>query len=305
MTWRFGLAPLARLAFLLALVVLAGCTEKAQALRIAAAQFETEAGAAISAIDDMRRQEVAPAVRSPSEQSQEFVAGLKKLSGTLDEKTVEVLLRPYDIEPNERVEKAWADFIGELRQQYAEFRSVFDRIEQASFTARNQVAAAKPFAEKLTAQMAFLAQEIGKNPPKFLQQRTALIDELRKIRASGTDEASAARWRDRWIALEENEVKLQRGVVAQLLKAATIGREVRDKIAAYDQLSVEEIGNGIAGALRLAETITGDDLSELRGRSQNLMSEINNDPVWNSVAQSGLAKIKTMVDARAAVKPGS
>lgn len=285
-------------------LLVSGCTEKAQALKVGVSQFEAESIAAVDAIDSMRKQEIAPLERSAAKATREFVDNVLGLSpGTaVDDGNLGILLDTYTVTPSPRVEQSWSQFIGNLRAQYTTFARIFDELDRASFTARNTVKEAEPFIEKLTAQLAYFAREIEKNPPRLIQQRSALLASLADIKNGSAPTADKrrqiAQWRDEWLALMAAEAELKRVTVEKCLKAATIGIGIREQIQDYDKISIADISSALKQVFAIAGSITGQDYSQLQSRVADIISMIENDPVWNTAAQAALTEINARIAAR-------
>ncbi len=278
-------------------LLLAGCTEKARTLHVGVSQFEVQSMLAIDAIDRLRLAEVAPAARSPAQATDELVRNVLDFEGEITVDALPVLIDPYALDAAAMAEsdRRWAAFIGDMRTQYTAFARIFDSIERASFTGREAIRQTKPYVEKLTAQMAFFADSIARNPPQLLQQRSAMLQGLNDIKAGSapTDEKARqiARWRDDWLALEAAEGELMRQTVEQCVKAAIIGREIRQQIEIYDDVTLDDIVEAMNRGFQIAQSVTGDDYAQLRGRADEIVQTIRADPVWSSVADTVLREI--------------
>jgi hypothetical protein len=284
-----------------------GCAGKARTLRLGVTQFEVESIAAVDAIDEMRKKEIAPEERSPVESTNSFVDNVlnsKRSAGP----RIEKWLNPYKPTPNPITEKEWVELIQNLKEQYLTFTRIFDEIERARFTGRAVVKESVPYIEKLVAQLAYFADAINKNPPQLLNRRSALIAELERMRKAigDTDPEKVpmetrnriGEWREKWLMLMAEEKELNRKTTEQCLKAVTIGLGVREQMVAYNQVSLEDISEALSKAFSLAGAITGEDFSALQTRTEWVVEEINNDPVWSSATKQLLNEINETIRSR-------
>ncbi len=164
------------------LLMVTGCAGKAQCLKVAVGQFETESLAAIQAIDDMHKKELATETFSSVEKTYLFVENVLKSSRSADQNRIEHWLNPYKPGVTEKTQAEWIAFIDELKNQYVKFASIYNDIERASFTGRELVPKGIQYIENLIAQIAYFAKSVDEHPPKLLNRRGALIAELEKLR---------------------------------------------------------------------------------------------------------------------------
>lgn len=290
-----------RIGLIAACLALGACAEKARTLHVAVVQFEAESIAAVDAIDVMRRAEIAPPRQSPAEATDQFVKNVLEFEGDITSDALPIVIDPYTVDPSKlaEIDKRWSAFLGDLRLQYTAFARIFDSIERASFTGRKAIQEAKPYIEKLTAQMAFFADSIEQHPPRLLQYRNALLAQLNLIKASNQStedkRQQIASWRDDWIAMEAAEAELMRATVERCVKAAIVGREIRQQIADYNNISLADIVEAINRGFLIAESITGDDYSELHARADEIIQTIKSDPIWSSVADTVLRELNGLM----------
>jgi len=288
-------------AFLSLLVT--GCgPEKAKALRTAAIQFKTEALAAINAIDDLMRLELQPPPRTESAANEEFVKNILELDSTttITSEVLELAIDPYTITPDPELTQRRKDFKNNLNQQYSTFASIFDELEKGNILARDAVKKSAPYAEKLTLQMGAFAKSIADRPPKLVQQRSAIITELDSVRSDSSLSIHEKRVRlielkEQWNGIIAQEIELQEVTVKKCLKATLIGMEVRRLIDTYDKLSLDDLNSTIAFVLDQAGDINGKDFSQLKRKSEELFSTLEDDPIWSDVAQTVLNRVNTVV----------
>ena len=276
---------------------ISGCMAKARTLHVAVSDFKNESVAAVDAIDAMWRAEIAPPPLSHAAATDAFVERVLILEEPVTSETLPIILDPYAIGAAEQqqLEERWSAFLGDLRLQYVTFASIFDNIERASFTGRDEIAEAQPYVEKLTAQLAYFAQSIADRPPQLVQHRGALLARLDAIQ-QGNDPESEKRkqialWRDDWLAMQATESDLRDRTIKQCVKAAIIGQTVRDQIAAYGDVTMADLVEAINLGFQLAQSATGNDFAGLRGRVDEITQSIQADPVWSNSVNEILGQI--------------
>ncbi len=279
-----------------------GCAGKAKTLRVAAAQFKVESGSALDAIDEMHKKEVAPPERTPAAVAAEFVDNASQSERAVTPDRIKLWANPNVVELNKETEKAWSEFISNLRLQYTTFAQIFDEIEQASFTGKKIVKKAAPYIQKLTAQLIYFADSIQQNPPQLFQRRTVLMTELQTIKNGSDDEADKrskmAEWYDQWLALGADEKEIERATVEQCLKAALIGKEILKQTHNYNKLSLNDVTEALATVLGVAGAVTGRDFSQVQSQVDGIVMEINNDPVWEEVLKLASGEVNKVLGAQ-------
>jgi hypothetical protein len=282
--------------------------QKAQILKTTAIQFSVEADAAILAIDEMHKRELASPPRSDTEAVDQFVTDVldwdpsEAAGGPIDGDNLELLIDPDKVDLIMPARQAWTDFISGLRQQYATFAAIFERLPEGSFLAVTPVEQSEAPARKLTAQLAAFAVSMDKHPPRLIQSRNAIANKLNSVRDSqdmGLEQKrrEIAELRERAVEVIATERELQRAVVEQLVKASALGVEVSQLIDEYDQLSVDDLLFLSQQALGIAGQVTGEDYSRLQGRASNILS----NPDWRPLVDEVLKKAN---DARATSTAG-
>jgi hypothetical protein len=283
----------------LALFLAQGCSpEKARALKAAAVQFKLEALAAINAVDGLMRQELEPPPRSTTAANDEFIANVLSLPAktTLTSEIIALANDPYTVQVAPAVAQQRDKLLNGLRVEYAGFAAIFDDLERGSVLARDAVRASAKHAERLTAQMSALAVAIDKNPPHLLQYETALLADMERVRGDKTLSADTKRkqllqLKEQWAQMQGKADELRRTTVEQCLKAAVLGKEVRQLIDRYGELSLEDLNSAVALILEDAGAVSGNDYSALQAKSAALFAEIKQDPIWTSVADSVLGEV--------------
>lgn len=287
-----------RLAFVLGLlaatVLAAGCSaEKAKALSSLAIQFKVEAVAALDLIDQMRARELEAPPRPRVEAAREFATAVLAQEGPLVPSTLNVVADPFTVPA---AESDWNLRSAELRTQYALFADMFADLVKGSYFAKDPVAASKKIAADLTLQLLAFADSIDKNPPVFIQRRAALIVDIERVRmnkemtqAQKLD--AIAPYLERWETLLRDERRLGDEVIAQCLKAAMLGRQVRKLADEYERLSLDDISSIVVDALDTAGAITGRDATDVKNKVAETIANVKADPIWKDRADEVLANI--------------
>lgn len=272
----------------------AGCTpEKARALQALAVQFRIEALAALDLIEDARQRELEPAPRERVEAIREFSEALLGYPGPITPDVIAHAADPYRLE---RPETDWDRQLAELRTQYATFADMLGELAAGSYFAREAIAESKELVTDLTAQMLAMARVFESNPPMLIQRRAALIAEIERVRTSGLDTEAKLEtlsgYLDRWESLVRSEQELGRAIIAQCLRAATIGKQLRRLADEYERLDLDTIASIAATTLDSAGTITGRDTAALQSRMASTLAAIEADPVWGELIDGALARMQ-------------
>lgn len=298
--------------------LLSGCNvEKARAIQGAAVQFRAESLSAIDAIDAMHRAELEPPPRSPGEARRDFVNGILNSRSEINSRLVDLAIDPYAIPTDPK----WDSFITDLRSQYQSFAAIFEKLDQGSLVAVDEVRQSAEHARKLTVQMALFADAITKNPPVLNRQRNAIVVKLRRQRKTYQDlqaqiksqgDSAPQELRDRlrdvenqvgelmgeWQQVRDQEQKLLQVTVAQCLKAAVLGKELGELINRYDDLDLNQINVLIPRILNTAAIVSGQDLTSLQTRTNTILGEIKEDPLWRDAATSLLSTVNDAAESR-------
>ena len=280
-----------------AILLFAGCSGKANLLKIAATQYEADSLAAIDSIENLTRQEYAPPERSAAEASREFADLIIGYDADkeITQEAVQLAIAPDVVNLPSDVASRRTKFFADLRTQYRNFVAIFDDIESGSFFARDDVVNAKPYVEMLTAQLAYFARTLSVQPPQLLQRRNVLLNELEAIRKNNGNASEKRqdilRWRDQWNGLIDEENRLTRITVEQCLKAATVGMEIRKQLVAYNRLSMQDITEALSRGIELGGALTGKDLTTLQVRTSEIIAAIESDPNWKAAAERALSAI--------------
>ena len=274
--------------------LLESCAKKAMVIQAGATQFEVESLAAIERIDELLRKETETAPLPQKKASETFVKAVKGYEDPITLETLRVLINPLRMKTPES-EAQWQAFLFKMRNQYTTFTAAFASLDKGSFFAASEVKETIPILDKLIAQMAAFAQTIHEHPAEFIRERSAIAAEMEHVRDEKTsDEIKNLKL----LELERRlrnvlsiEQKMTRDTIEQALKAATLGQELRILLENYEKLSLDDISEGLSISFKLVGAISGLDLSELKGQTDNLISGIKSDPKLSAFFSTALSEI--------------
>lgn len=277
-------------------LLLGGCAEKAKTLQIGAAQFKAESLAAIDRIDDLRRKETAVTPPPEADQVRLFADAVLKSTKPIGAGEVKVL---SDLFRTHRVanDEAWQEFLGGLRNQYTTFDSVFASLDKGSLLAAPAVDDTLPTLDKLIAQLVAFADSTKKAGAEFTRERAAIAADLMTIRDNENlpepvKRSMLAGVRSRLLDVVEAERQATRTVIEQCLKAAIVGRKLRELIANYGRVSLDDIASGLTQAIALSSQLTGRDLSSISARADSIIGEIKADPQLAGLFDTALGTLQ-------------
>ena len=258
-----------------------GCANKAKVIQVGAKQFETEALASIDRINEIRLREASGPATPPAEAEAQFAELVLGSKNPITADTLEFLLDPVDIGPLEN-EADWQRFLAKLRNQYRQFAVMFSNLDQGSLLGAPTVRTTILVLDPLIGQMSAFAQTMTNAPVEFVSERASLAARIENVR-NGTQTDAQKRqalkaMRRELAELAAAEKEMNEGVIAQCLKTATLGRQLRGLIQDYDKLSIDNIADGLKEAFALANSLPGLNLRELQGQTTELLDEINQNP---------------------------
>lgn len=292
---------IAAVAVFLFLPFMSGCTpEKARQLKTAAVQFGMEARAAIAAVRGLMDAEIAPLERTDAQKADQFAANIlaQSTSTKMNADLIEWAIDPNAVTLSPTESAARDALIGELEQQYSDFAGMFENLERGSLLAKNSVPKVKQYAAKLTAQMAGIAKVTAENPLRLVQHRTAVLVQTEKIRRDSSLSPDQKRQAlsdqmSRWLAVKAQEEALKRAVVGKCLVAASAGQTVLQLADSYGRLSTDDISRLLTQTLTLGQELSGKSLADMQTRNEKVMSFLNSNAVYKTIADDALAKVQS------------
>ena len=285
------------ISLLLALFVLgtvAACANKAKVIQAGAKQFEAEALASIDKINAMRLREVSSPAPTPAEAEAQFAKNILRSTRPITDGMLDFLLDPNDIGPLGN-EPKWQQFLAKLRTQYRQFAAIFSNLDQGSLLSAPAVKEAIPVLDPLIGQMSAFAHVVTRAPVKFVRERVDLAVRIEDVRNNTQTEEQKRRalraLHQELVKLAAAEKEMNAAVIAQCLKTATLGRQLRGLMQDYDKLSIDGIADGLKEAFAVANTISGLNLQELQGQATEFLDAINKEPDLKKALDEALARI--------------
>ena len=285
--------------------VLGGCTpEKAAALRNAAVLFRSDANTAVQGIRELMDAEIAPPQRSDAAKTDDFVKNIMALPKTyaLTATVIEQASDPNSVKLSAQGIADRDATFEKLQAQYGAFAAMFDDLERGSFLAKDKVAKTKQYAVALTSQMVNMTKSFASTAPQLVQERTAIITKMNKVRGDPTLSADQQRQqlaelKESWEKLMADESALQQGVVEKCLRAASSGQAVLQMIEGYNKFSVDDLSKMGEAMLTTGEQISGRNLSSLKGQNEQILAFLNSNPDYKAFLQTGLDGVSDRVSA--------
>jgi len=261
------------------LALLAGCAQKADALKLSAHQFSVEAQQAISALDDARTAQFSAPVRSLDAQQAIFSANLAQFTGTLTADNLPILINPDAITIDPAENARWQGEMVNLRNQYQSFAAIFTDIGADDIFGAGTIKASAPLLQKLRTQLASLAQTLGTSPPAFLVRRDALIARINKIHSdtsiSATDRSSQIKeWWQQWQTLAGDEKTTWQNAMRHFITASQLGSKLQTQIENYDKITSQTMLTGIDKGLRLVAQNRNLSESQIKQKAGTMIDDL-------------------------------
>jgi|GEM_PF-2678818 len=269
------------------ILILSGCTkEKAEAIKVAAENFRSEAIVGLNQMNFLFLQNVSVVKLSDEEKIESVMNDLNSIE---DANQINAeLLEHWSLE-NELGEQAQSTINVEfenLKMQYYRFEAIFTSLDKGSFFAKEAVKKAEKHAINLTVQLINFSKIIHENEFRFTSRRVILIEKMKKVNTEKNLELqqellkNAAR---EFVELNIDEQRAKDEAIRQCLKAAESGRVVAELIKDYDKMSVGDILNTIKNSMSYAIEISGgnQDISDLLTKFEGVETTIKDDPYWH------------------------
>lgn len=261
-----------------------GCNEeKANALQVAAKQFNNEAQTAINLYESFSIKTVAMPQESQENKISYIMDQIKESKEPITAETLGNIM-------DSGFENAAAlGILGkkfdELRLQYSKFYGMFNSLEKGSYFASDQVKRGAQFAATLTIQLITFAEDLSNTEGyMFSGERTLLIEEINAAKKNNNDtEIKYAVISLLDIQAQERTAK--QAIITQLLKASEAGKVVTESIKRYDSLSANDILNSINTSLRLFDTYskTNTKMKTFLEKYSDYANTVRNDPYWSAI----------------------
>lgn len=274
--------------FLSSSLIISGCSkDEAKSLKNTAKLFSEESIAAIDAIETMILKEVQEPIQTEEEAKASFLRIVlrKELSDQKLTDNFERLLNPP--QPSKIAINNMRAYMASLRSQYGTLASIYDDLERGHLLAKDAVQKSKIPLEKLTVQMAYIAACVDQNPANLLKDKSKVITEIKRLRRLYFKTKDPVEKKDfegkileqflQWQRIEKNQQELTQIVLEHSTKAAMLGRELRERIDRYDDISLESMNSLLTNVLDIVSTLNGNDYSGLKKQANQLWVTINND----------------------------
>ena len=269
-------------------VLLPGCTkEKAEAIKVAAKNFQAEASAALNQIRDILKQNIA----MPPTDNDKLAGDLSQTNFTYE--MLQEVLSENQIGSTETVKIDQQ--IGGIEKYYTEFAQMFNSLPEGHLFGANAVERSEKYAVNLTVQMINLAKMIqdGRIPVRLNAKRILLLEQIQRDNAVSDVKLKQSLLKtdaQQVTALAAEEAQLREQAIAQCLKAAEMGQLVKKLIHEYKSLSVADVLALTQQALTFAADISNQnaDVTALLKRYTAVQTQIQNDPYWSKLLDDKL-----------------
>jgi hypothetical protein len=280
-----------------ALPFLAGCSkEKAEALKVAAENFNRDASAAIAAYQAYLGQMI-PDFELSAEKFTSDMEGLSEAAP--DELTAQeidgliVLLKPVETEQTVALDAAFARLSG----AYDQFASSLARVTEGNLFSRKPVKDAEAVAAKLTLQLLNLREQSVVVPSIDANKRSDLLNDVKAALAEGDARLKKARLRAiaaEFIALEQRETQAKRELDEKFAKAIVSGDTLLGLVRDYDKLSVMEILAEIQDKTSLVATLTNSaTIAELGNEFSAIKTKLESDSYYSILLDRPVLNLST------------
>lgn len=280
----------------LMILVLSGCNqEKAEAVKVAAENFRSDAIVALGAMNYLFAQNVSVVRLSTEEEIESVVNDLNSIENVDDINST--LLDFWSDEANigkESKSSINSEFEN-LKSQYYRFEAIFSSLEKGSYFAKDAVKKAEKYAIDLTLQLINFSKIIRHNDFRFAARRVLLIERMKVARAEtneGLRMELLKKVAREFVELRLEEQKAKDETIRQCLKAAESGRVVAELIKDYDKMNVSDILSTIKSSMNFAAEITGgnENITGLLTKFEGVESTIKDDPYWKIVLEQDIIK---------------
>lgn len=271
---------LAAVVLSIAVIVLSGCTEeKAQALYSATKSFQLEANRAIDGYEAL----FVAAAKRPETTEQERINKFLEQARAKGQVEAKDAINHLDLKQKDTaIATMIAEDLSEIRIYYDEFKGSLERLPQASFLARSQVACAAEITVRLSMSMVNYAENLRAKPVRLIRRENDYTNALNQaIQLKNTSEQVRAT--KLLIDLANERFDLTDRAIRQSLVAAETGARVADLARRYEELSVGDVLALINKGLEIANSVKGVDLDVTLQRASDLKAKLENDKHWKEI----------------------
>jgi hypothetical protein len=285
-------------------LMISGCSkEEAKALKDTANLFGNESIAAIDATETMILKELQEPTQTEEEEKALFLRVVLRQQIS-DEDLVSNLKRLMNPpQPSATAVGNLKAYMASLREQYGTLVAIYDDVERGHLLANEAVQKSKAPLEKLTVQMAYLAVCVDKYPANLLKDQSKVLAEIRRLRNTYFKTADPATKKDiegkiveqffQWQKIEKNEQELTQNVLNHATKSAMLGRELREKIDRYGDITLESLNSLLINVLDIVSNVNGQDYSGLKKQANQVWEAIKNDEDFRGSAEVILSQFNS------------
>lgn len=285
-------------------LMISGCSkEEAKALKDTAKLFGDESIAAINATETMILKEVQEPTQTEEEEKALFLRFVlrQQISDADLAFNLKRLMNPP--QPSATAVGKLKAYMASLREQYGTLVAIYDDLERGHLLANEAIQKSKPPLEKLTVQMAYLAVCVDKYPANLLKDQSKVLAEIIGLRRAYFETADPAVKKEietkiveqffQWQKIEKNEQELTQNVLNHATKAAMLGRELRERIDRYGDITLESLNSLLINVLDIVSNVSGQDYSGLKKQANQVWEAIKNDEDFRGSAEFILSQFNS------------
>ena len=290
-------------------LIISGCSkEEAKALKDTAKLFGDESIAAINATETMILKEVSEPTYTEEEEKDLFLRSVfdQKLSDADFFIKIQQGMKPP--QPSPTAVGKLKTYMASLREQYGTLVAIYDDVERGHLLANEAVQKSKAPLEKLTVQMAYLAACVDKYPANLIKDKSKVLAEIIRLRRAYFKTADAAVKKEietkiveqffRWKQIVKNQQELTQNVLNHATKAAMLGRELREKIDRFGDITLESLNSLLINVLDIISNVNGQDYSALKKQANQVWETIKNDEDFRGSAALILSQFNSNSESR-------
>lgn len=275
------------LLLLFSLLLLSGCNkQKAEALKIAAEQFQINAITALDKVNELFLQNQSVAFELESAQTEQIVRDLNSLEGSH-----QITASLLDIWSSEAVigqaqDEALNQRFDDLKGQYYTFEGLFSSLDKGSFVAKDLVKKAEKHAINLSMQLINFSKTLEAHDFKFTAQRVLIIEQMKKAKDEENEKLQKKLIEQvalEFVQLRQLEIQLKDDAIRECLKGAESGKQVAELIRNYHKMSLHDILSAVKTSMNYTLNITDGNKSvqDLIEKYETIETTIKEDPYWN------------------------
>lgn len=279
---KTGIFPL-----ILLLIFLSGCNrKKAEAIKLAAEKFRSEAVQALTQLNILFAKNLSVVISEPEQQIETILNDIRSIENPMDINAELLDFWTEEIKTGVEAVNVTDQKFEELKSQYYRLEALFATVEQGTLLNAKSVKQAEEYTIKLTVQFINFANIVEENIFRNTARRVLIIEKMRAARMEQNQELREELLKNAaggFVELRMEEDREKNEAVQQCLKAADSGRLLAGLIRNYDKLSVNDMLGTIRNALNYAVKITGENqnVGDLLEQFNTVEETIRTDPYWS------------------------